>query len=94
MLNRLMGVSYNRAQAVHALVKDERRLREEREAFKSKRAQFSGFSRVDILSGQGSAAIASPSLRRSVRYSLTSAASPALVFPDACALVHLLGIDL
>ena len=56
-----------RAQAVHALVRDERRLREEREAFRSKRAEYSGFSRGDMLSAQGSAnAPGGASLRRSV----------------------------
>ena len=94
-LDGLMWVCNNRAQAVHALVKDERRLREEREAFRSKRAQFSGFSRGDMLSGQGSAAIASSSLRRSVRSSFASAACPAFALPHAWALclatVHLLG---
>ena len=52
---------------MHALAKDERRLREERESFRSRRQEYSGFSRGDMLSGQGSAAGASPSLRRSVR---------------------------
>ena len=47
-------------------MKDERRLREEREAFRSKRAEYSGFSRGDMLSAQGSANAGSASLRRSV----------------------------
>ena len=57
----------HRAQAVHALARDERRLREEREAFRGPRREYSGFSRGDMLSGQGSAAPGSSSLRRSVR---------------------------
>jgi hypothetical protein len=81
VLDRLMRVRGDRAQAVHALVKDERRLREEREAFRSKRAQFAGFSRGDMLGGQGTAIIASSSLRRSVRHRCASAA-------DACASVY------
>lgn len=58
----------HRAQAVHTLVKDERRLREERESFQSRRQEYAGFSRGDMLTGQGSCAGAgSASLRRSVR---------------------------
>ena len=56
----------HRAQAVHALAKDERRLREERESFRSRRQEYSGFSRGDMLSGWGSSG-GSASLRRSVR---------------------------
>lgn len=53
-------------------MKDERRLTEEREAFKAKRQEYSGFSRGDMLSGQGSAAYGrSPSLRRSVKHPLS-----------------------
>ena len=72
--------SSRRAQAVHALVKDERRLREEREAFRSKRQEYSGFSRGDMLSAQGSAtALGSTSLRRSVRHNLQLNARPSCV---------------
>ncbi len=56
-----------RAQAVHALAKDERRLKEDRESFRSRRREYAGFSRGDMLSGQGSNAAGSTSLRRSVR---------------------------
>ena len=52
---------------MHALARDERRLTEERESFRSRRQEYSGFSRGDMLSGQGSAAPRSASLRRSVR---------------------------
>ena len=72
--------SSRRAQAVHALVKDERRLREEREAFRSKRQEYSGFSRGDMLSAQGSAtAHGSTSLRRSVRHNFQLKARPSCV---------------
>ena len=52
------SASPRRAQAVHALVKDERHL--------DRRAEYSGFSRGDMLSAQGSANAGSASLRRSV----------------------------
>ena len=56
---------------MHTLVRDERRLREEREAFRSKRQEYGGFSRGDMLSAHGSATITrSTSLRRSVSHQL------------------------
>lgn len=64
-------------------MKDARRLREEREAFKSKRQEYSGFSRGDMLSSaQGLSAIpGSASLRRSVCHQLLLIDCTR---PDAC----------
>jgi hypothetical protein len=71
-----------RAQAIRALLRDEARLGQEREAFRAKARAYTGFSRAQMASPSGRPAAshapnATPSLRRSVRGMLLCFPHPA-----------------